>query len=164
MMRCRASMPLSAITASLPTDAMARFHLTLLGMLMIASCSAQPEPQSIDKQLYNEIERFLDGWNDAMIAADTTRLGDMMDDNIILRHISGMTQTKSEWLEEVASGSMNYHKIEKRDVKVSPKSESRTGISFTSVITATIWGSHGTWTLHGEMLLERRNGQWVRVE
>lgn len=34
-------------------------------LLLIASCSAQSEPQSIDKQLYNEIERFLDGWNDA---------------------------------------------------------------------------------------------------
>lgn len=134
-------------------------------MIMIASCSAQPEPQSGDRQLSQEIERFLDEWNDAMVAADTVRLGAMMDDGIILRHISGMTQTKGEWLEEVASGSMKYHKIEKRDVVVTPDADvGRATVSFTSVITATIWGSHGTWTLHGTMLLEKRNGHWIRVE
>ena len=134
-------------------------------MIMITSCSAQPEPRSGDEQLSQEIGRFLDEWNNAMVAADTVRLGAMMDDNIVLRHMSGMTQTKGEWLEEVASGSMRYHKIKKRDVKVTPEADGgRATVSFTSVITATIWGSHGTWSLHGTMLLERRNGNWIRVE
>ena len=143
---------------------MVRFQLLLFCIIMITSCSAQPEPQSGDNLISQEIERFLDDWNDAMVAADTVRLGVMMDDGIILRHISGMTQTKDEWLEEVASGSMKYHKIEKRDVKVTPEAEGRASVSFTSVITASIWGSYGTWTLHGKMSLEKRNGRWVRVE
>ena len=40
------------------------------------------------EQLRQEIEQFLDEWNEAIIAADTTRLGTMMDDSIILRHIT----------------------------------------------------------------------------
>lgn len=99
-----------------------------------------------------------------MVAADTVRLGAMMDDGIILRHISGMTQSKDEWLEEVASGSMKYHMMEKRDIKVTPVAADQASVSFTSVITATIWGSYGTWTLHSKMLLEKRNGRWIRVE
>ncbi len=99
-----------------------------------------------------------------MVAADTVRLGTMMDDGIILRHISGMTQSKDEWLEEVASGSMKYHMIEKRDIKVTPEAADQASVSFTSVITATIWGSYGTWTLHSKMLLEKRIGRWIRVE
>ena len=116
------------------------------------------------EQLKQEIEKFLDEWNNAMIAADTTQLGAMMDDSIILRHITGMTQTKREWLEEVASGSMKYHKIEKRNVKVSLNADGSVSVSFTSVITATIWGSYGTWTLNGTMLLVKRNGKWIRTE
>lgn len=116
------------------------------------------------EQLKKELEQFLDDWNDAMIAADTVRLGTMMDDGIILRHITGMTQTKHEWLEEVASGSMKYHKIEKRDVVVTSNSDGSASVSFTSVITATIWGSYGTWTLSGTMQLVKRNGRWIRVE
>ena len=116
------------------------------------------------EQIEQEIGQFLDDWNAAMIAADTVRLGAMMDDGIILRHITGMTQTKREWLEEVASGSMKYHKIEKRDVVVTSNSDGFVSVSFTSVITATIWGSYGTWTLSGTMRLVKRNGRWIRVE
>ena len=116
------------------------------------------------EQLRQEIEQFLDEWNDAMVAADTIRLGAIMGDGIILRHITGMTQTKREWLEEMASGSMKYHKIEKRNVKVSLNADGSVSVSFTSVITATIWGSYGTWTLNGTMRLVKRNGKWIRTE
>ena len=71
----------------------------------VESVTFSEEETSMEK-IKQEIEQFLDDWNAAMIAADTVRLGAMMDDNIILRHITGMTQTKREWLEEVASGSM----------------------------------------------------------
>ena len=37
-------------------------------------------------------------------------------------------------------------------------------VAFTSAITATVWGSRGTWTLSGTMLLADRNGKWVRIE
>ena len=111
-----------------------------------------------------EIERSLDDWNAAMVAADTVRLGAMMDDSIILHHITGMTQTKREWLEEVDSGSMKYHKIVKRDVSISFASDGSASVSFTSVITATIWGSYGTWTLSGTMKLVKRSGRWIRIE
>ncbi len=122
------------------------------------------EEETSMEQLKTEIEQFLDDWNAAMIAADTVRLGSMMDDGIILRHITGMTQTKREWLEEVASGSMKYHKIEKRDVVVTSNSDGSASVSFTSVITATIWGSYGTWTLNGTMRLVKRSGRWIRVD
>ena len=113
--------------------------------------------------LRTEINQFLDDWNHAMVVADTERLGAMMDDSIVLRHMSGMTQTKAEWLNEVASGSMNYHKIVKRDVKVS-FADGVAAVAFTSVITANIWGMNGTWTLSGTMRLMKRDGLWIRVE
>lgn len=129
----------------------------------IESVTFSEKGTSMDR-IKQEIEQFLDDWNAAMIAADTVRLGAMMDDGIILRHITGMTQTKCEWLEEVASGSMKYHKIEKRDVVVTSNSDGSASVSFTSVITATIWGSYGTWTLSDTMRLVKRSGRWIRVE
>jgi len=129
----------------------------------IESVTFSEEETSMDR-IKQEIEQFLDDWNAAMIASDTVRLGAMMDDGIILRHITGMTQTKREWLEEVASGSMKYHKIEKRDVVVTSNSDGSASVSFTSVITATIWGSYGTWTLSGTMRLVKRSGRWIRTK
>lgn len=111
-----------------------------------------------------EIESFLKRWNKAMIEADTVTLNDMMDDEIQLHHITGAAQTKQEWLAEVGSGSMEYHKIEMRNVAVDIMSSGKAKVSFTSIITATIWGAYGTWTLNVGMTLEKRNGNWIRTE
>lgn len=110
-----------------------------------------------------EIEQYLSEWCKAMVDADTEKLGSMMADDIILRHITGQTQTKQEWLDEVGSGSMDYHKIEQSDVNIQFINSETADVSFTSVITATIWGSNGTWTLHNTMRLGRINGRWIRV-
>ena len=111
-----------------------------------------------------EILQYLSEWCTAMVDADTEKLGSMMADDIILRHITGQTQTKQEWLDEVASGSMDYHNIEQRDVNIQFINNETADVSFTSVITATIWGSYGTWTLHNTMRLARINGRWIRVK
>ena len=110
-----------------------------------------------------EIEQYLSEWCKAMVDADTEKLGSMMADDIILRHITGQTQTKQEWLDEVGSGSMDYHKIGQSDVNIQFINSETADVSFTSVITATIWGSNGTWTLHNTMRLGRINGRWIRV-
>lgn len=111
-----------------------------------------------------EIQQYLSEWCKAMVDADTEKLGSMMADDIILRHITGQTQTKQEWLDEVASGSMDYHNIEQRDVNINFINSETADVSFTSVITATIWGSYGTWTLHNTMRLARINRRWIRVK
>lgn len=111
-----------------------------------------------------EIQQYLSEWCKAMIDADTEKLGSMLADDIILRHITGQTQTKQEWLNEVGSGSMDYHKIEQRDVDIKFINSETADVSFTSIITATIWGSNGTWTLHHTMRLARINGHWIRVK
>lgn len=111
-----------------------------------------------------EILQYLSEWCKAMVDADTEKLGSMMADDIILRHITGQTQTKQEWLDEVSSGSMDYHEIEQRDVNIQFVDNTTADVSFTSVIRATIWGSNGTWTLHNTMRLARINGHWIRVK
>ena len=111
-----------------------------------------------------DAQAFLNRWNAAMVAADTAALGAMMDDGIVLRHMSGATQSKGEWLTDVARGTFRYHKVEKRRVKVTSQSDGTLRIAFTSAITATVWGTRGTWTLSGTMRLARRNDSWIRIE
>ena len=60
-------------------------------------------------------------------------------------------------------GSMDYHEIEQRDVNIEFVNNEIADVSFTSIITATIWGSRGTWTLHSTMRLARINSHWTRV-
>ena len=127
-----------------------------------ASTNANPDNDM--EKAREEILQFLDEWRTAMIDADTVKLGSMLADDIILRHITGQTQTKQEWLDEVAGGSMNYHEIEQRDVNIEFVNNEIADVAFTSIITATIWGSKGTWTLHSTMRLARINSHWIRVK
>ena len=117
-----------------------------------------------DTLLQKEVDSYLDRWNTAMVAADTSSLAAMMDEAIVLRHLSGATQTRGEWLADVKAGAMRYHHIEKRDVRIRQEKDGSVTVRFTSVVTATIYGSRGTWTLHPTMRLVRRNGQWIRTE
>ena len=117
-----------------------------------------------DTTLEKEVNQYLDCWNAAMVSADTAALAAMMDEAIVLRHLYGATQTRSEWLTDVKSGTMHYHNVEKRDVCISKEVDGSIKVKFTSIITATIWGSRGTWTLHPTMRLVLRDGRLVRIE
>jgi hypothetical protein len=117
-----------------------------------------------DTTLEKEVNQYLDCWNAAMVSADTAALAAMIDEAIVLRHLSGTTQTRSEWLADVQHGTMRYHNVEKHDVRIRQEVDGSIKVKFTSVITATIWGSRGTWTLHPIMRLVRKDGRLVRVE
>ena len=58
---------------------------------------------------------------------------------------------------------MDYHEIEQRDINIKFINNETADVAFTSIITATIRGGSGTWTLHSTMRLARVNGQWIRV-
>lgn len=117
-----------------------------------------------DTSLEKEVNHYLDRWNAAMVAADTVALAEMMDEAIVLRHLSGATQTRGQWLADVEAGKMKYHQVEKSDVRIRQEKDGSVTVHFTSVVTATIYGSGGTWTLHPTIRLVRRNGQWMRTE
>ena len=134
--------------------------MKILALLTTLFCMQMAPDTTLEK----EVNQFLDCWNAAMISADTAALAAMMDEAIVLRHLSGATQTRSEWLADVKSGTMRYHNVEKRDVRIRQEVDGSIKVKFTSVITATIWGSRGTWTLHPIMRLVRKDGRLVRVE
>ena len=96
----------------------------------------------------------------AMVEQDVETLASLMDDNLILRHITGKTQTKEEWLDDIKKGNMYYIKIEntKMDIRIDGD---RATIEHTNIIEARIYGSHGTWTLNGTSYYIKRLNKWI---
>ena len=96
----------------------------------------------------------------AMVEQDVETLASLMDDNLILRHITGKTQTKEEWLDDIKKGNMYYIKIEntKMDIRIDGD---RAIIEHTNIIEARIYGSHGTWTLNGTSYYIKRSNKWI---
>lgn len=55
------------------------------------------------------LERFLD-FQQAMIQKDLLKLNEIISDNYTLTHLSGKTQSKQEFIDEIMDGTLNYYK------------------------------------------------------
>lgn len=98
----------------------------------------------------------------AMVEQDIQTLERTMDDALILRHMSGVTQTKSEWLKDIEDEEMRYYSIDIQNLSAEVQDDVVV-VHHTSVIDARIYGGRGTWTLTGDSYYANRNGRWVRV-
>ena len=97
---------------------------------------------------------------DAMVSMDITALDSMMDDALILRHITGDSQTKQEWLDCIANEEMRYYNIDLQIVQVEVNGDLAV-VHHTAALDASIYGSRGTWTLTGDSYYAKVDGQWI---
>ena len=102
-------------------------------------------------------------FNKAMCEKDVKTLDILMDDDLVLVHMSGATQSKESWLQDIADETMRYYKIDVTKFECSIDGDHAV-VKATNVIEARIWGSHGTWTLIGTTYLRRTDNQygWIR--
>lgn len=113
-------------------------------------------------QVEQEIVDFLDRWQRAMTDKDVETLGSLMADDAVLVHITGQTQTKQEWLDEIAAETMRYYNIERENLTIEVDGD-RAIARYISVIDARIWGAHGTWRLNTTMYMAKIADGWIRV-
>ena len=102
-------------------------------------------------------------FNKAMCEKDVKTLDILMDDDLVLVHMSGATQSKESWLQDIADETMRYYKIDVTKFECSIDGDHAV-VKATNAIEARIWGSHGTWTLNGTTYLRRTDNQygWIR--
>lgn len=109
----------------------------------LAQGSASPE------QLYRAL-------NAAMLKRDTAAIAQLTTADFTLTHITGYRQTRREWLQHIDSGKMRYLNIQEHSVQGSA-TESGARVIGRSLVTADIWGAHGTWPLQLDYELVQEN-------
>lgn len=100
--------------------------------------------------------------NRAMVEGRTDRLAELLADGYTAVHISGYRQDKNEWLDQIDSGRMAYDSVREESVEVEVKGETAV-LTARALVTATIYGSHGTWPLQSVTRYARRDGTWKPV-
>ena len=105
------------------------------------------------------LERFMD-FQEAMIEKNLEKLNEIICDNYTLTHMSGKTQTKQEFIDEIMYGTLNYYKstINNPDIKVC--GENKAIFKADVTLDAKVYGIKGTWTLHSQQTLEKINNKW----
>ncbi|GAA2495472.1 nuclear transport factor 2 family protein [Terrabacter carboxydivorans] len=97
---------------------------------------------------------------DSMVAGDAPALAEQLTENFTLTHMTGYEQPRRDWLTQVPSGEMAYHRI--TDVAVTVGGDATDPVLTARTRTdATIWGGRGTWPLQLEIHFTHDTGQWL---
>ncbi|MBT2595986.1 nuclear transport factor 2 family protein [Arthrobacter sp. ISL-72] len=106
------------------------------------------------------IETLHEAMFEAMVAGDLAELDSILASGFTLTHMTGYVQSRSEWLEAIESGEMQYHRMETVE---STRSRDGTVPALTArtLTDATIWGSRATWRLTLRSWFEPRGNGWV---
>ena len=97
-----------------------------------------------------------------MTDADIDTLRELVSEDMIYVHMSGMKQTREEYFADIADGDLCYYAIGIADPVI--KTEGNRGsIAYTSVLNARAYGARGTYRMKGTHFYELREGSWIEV-
>jgi hypothetical protein len=97
---------------------------------------------------------------EAMVAGDLAELGTILADGFTLTHMTGYVQAKSEWLDAIETGEMQYHRM--KTVEATHSTDGTVPVLTARTVTdATIWGARATWRLTLRSWFEPRGDGWV---
>ncbi len=101
----------------------------------------------------------------AMIAKDTTLLGEMMADDSALIHMTGMRQPRRDYLRAIENGTLNYYSCTDSDVKVTIEGDSARMTGCSQVNAAVFGGGRHTWPLQLDIDWRKEDdGRWKITE
>lgn len=102
---------------------------------------------------------YRDYW-DAMIAKDSGALCAMMSDDYALLHMTGVRQSREDFLRGLRKGTFNYYSVEHDSIDVRLTGERAEMIGKSRVLAAVYGGGKHSWRLQGDFTLRKENGNW----
>ena len=96
----------------------------------------------------------------AMVAKDKTELERVHDDSFVMIHMTGMRQSKQEYIEAIMDGTLNYYseQTENLDLDINGNTAVMTGHS--KVAAAVFGGGRHTWRLALEFGVKKTSVGW----
>ena len=98
---------------------------------------------------------------DGMIAKDDTVLRDVLDDSFVLVHMTGMQQSREEFINAVLDGTLNYYSAEHENMPVEISSEDTAVLTGQSYVAAAVFGGgRSNWRLQQKCSFKKVDGAW----
>jgi len=98
----------------------------------------------------------------AMTDADIDTMRELVSEDMVFTHMSGMQQTREEYFADVADGNLKYFTIGIADPVIRADGD-QAQITYTSVLNANAYGARGTYRMKGTHHYEKRGGDWIAV-
>lgn len=126
-------------------------------LLLLTMTTLTTQAQSDDRR---QIERLYETMYRAMIAKDTAALRPMFADDFYLVHMTGTRQNRSQYLEAIADGTLNYYSCQTEQLEVAVDGDRATLTGRSRVLAAVYGGGKHTWRLQITFKLRKHNGLW----
>jgi uncharacterized protein (TIGR02246 family) len=97
----------------------------------------------------------------AMVEKDTATLDRIHAPEFVLIHMTGMHQSKQEYIHAIADGMLNYYSAEHEQMDVTVNNDRATLQGRSRVSAAVFGGGKHTWKLQLTFQLVKRDGQWL---
>ena len=135
----------------------ARTRIFILATLFAMNTQAQTTDRQQIEKLYQEMYQ-------AMVEKDTVTLNRVHADDFVLVHMTGMRQSKQEYINAIADGTLNYFSAEHEQMNIQIDGDTATLTGRSRVTAAVFGGGRGTWRLQLRFKLAKRDGRWQFTE
>ena len=102
---------------------------------------------------------YRDYWT-GMIRKDAQRLRDLMAEDYYLEHMTGVRQTRDQFLAGLLAGTFNYYSAEHDAIEVRVHGDSAEMIGRSRITAAVYGGGKKSWRLQGDFTLRKEAGAW----
>lgn len=95
-----------------------------------------------------------------MIEKDADGLRELMADDYELLHMTGVRQSREEFLTGLCDGTFNYFSAEHDSIDVQISENTAMMIGKSRVVAAVYGGRNNSWRLRGDFTLRNEQGKW----
>ncbi|MEE3450720.1 MAG: nuclear transport factor 2 family protein [Acutalibacteraceae bacterium] len=107
-----------------------------------------------------QIVRLYEDMYHAMVNKDKAELERVHDDSFVLIHMTGMRQSKKEYINAIIVGTLNYFSAVHEDMTIEENGDTAVLTGKSRVTAAVFGGGKHTWRLQLRFQLEKKNGEW----
>lgn len=129
--------------------------------LIILTLTMTTQAQTDDRQ---QIQQLYETMYQAMVAKDTATLNRVYADEMVLIHMTGMRQSKRQYLDAIADGTLNYYSAQHEQIDINIDGDHATMTGRSRVTAAVFGGGRSTWRLQLRFKLVKRDGRWLFTE
>ena len=97
---------------------------------------------------------------EGMIAKDEAALREALDAGFVLVHMTGMRQSREEFINAVLDGTLNYYSAEHENMPVKINGDTAVLTGQSNVAAAVFGGGRSNWRLQQKCSLKKIDGLW----
>lgn len=98
---------------------------------------------------------------EASINKDLKKLNEILSDNYILVHMTGMNQSKNDYINSVKNGELKYYENIHESIDINIKKDKAEVIGKTKTLASPFGMSKSWWRLKQNITLEKIDGKWL---